>query len=108
MRYLRSLTVAALIILFVPCLRADSLPGTKPLTIEGDFAAQMVDGIHDYLYDESTTTAEQRRKFWKPDFSSADAYAKSVQPNRERLAKILGVVDTRVPARPLEFVASTE
>src|SRR5207253_1835587 len=42
-----------------------------------------------------------------PDYSSAEAYTQSVQPNRERLKKLLGVVDARVPFTALEYVATT-
>src|SRR5262249_41021130 len=33
---------------------------------------------------------------------------KSVQPNRQRLAKLLGVVDPRVPTPTLEYVKTTD
>src|SRR5206468_10594430 len=42
-----------------------------------------------------------------PDFSSPEAYARSVQPNRERLKTILGVVDKRLPSA-MEYVATTD
>jgi dienelactone hydrolase len=89
-------------------LAADPLPGTKPLTTEGDLAAQMVAGIDKYLMRDLEASVKKRQEFWKPDYSSAEAYLKSVEPNRERLRKILGVVDKRLPVRELEYVASTE
>src|SRR5262249_4148048 len=73
------------------------LPGTKPLTMEGDIAAKLVAGVDKFLLREIDRSAEQRAKFWKRDFSSAEAYNKSIQPNRKRLAHILGVRDERVP-----------
>src|SRR5262249_45645013 len=48
-----------------------------------------------------------RKQFWKQDFSSPEAYAKSVAPNRERLRKLLGVIDDRLPVKDLEHVATT-
>ncbi len=63
---------------------ADPLPGTKPLTGSGDLARVMVDGIHKYLDRELAAAPEKR-----------DA----VKPDRERLRKLLGVVDQRVPQR---------
>lgn len=86
---------------------ADSLPGTKPLTGEGDLAMKMVAGIDKYLMRELAASVEKRSQFWKPDFSSVEAYTKSVQPNRERLKKILGVVDPRVPVT-MHYVATTD
>ena len=85
-------------------LRAEPLPETKPLTREGDLAAQMVEGIDKYLMRELAASVEKRKQYWKPDFSSAEAYTKSVQPNRERLKKILGVVDERVSPVVMEYV----
>ncbi|MBM3994527.1 MAG: hypothetical protein FJ303_10305 [Planctomycetes bacterium] len=74
-----------------------SMPGTKLLEGKEDLAKVMVDGIHRYL-DKQTILAEKNRsQLWKPDFSSVDAFNKSVAPNRERLRKMIGVVDKRLP-----------
>lgn len=101
-----SLLVVALLLSVAP-LRAEPLPGTKPLTTEGDLAAQMVEGIDRYLMRELTASVQNRRKRWKPDHSSPEAYLKSIAPNRARLRKILGVVDERVPPR-LEYIATPD
>ena len=90
--------------LTLPAAAAEPLPDTKPLTDEGDLAAKMVEGIGKYLDRATTASVEKRKEFWKPDFSSPEAYPKSVQPNRDRLKKILGVVDERVPFTDLEYV----
>ncbi|HYT94696.1 MAG TPA: hypothetical protein VEL76_38625 [Gemmataceae bacterium] len=93
---------------FVPSLAAQQpLPGTKPLTMQGDLAAQMVAGIDKYLTRELAASVAKRAAHWKQDFSSPEAYAKSVRPNRERLKKMLGVVDQRLPVKELEYVASS-
>src|SRR5262245_53973824 len=86
----------------------DPLPGTAPLTLEGDIAAQMVAGIDKFLLREIELSVGRREKFWKRDFSSPEAYNKSIEPNRQRLAKILGVVDERVPFDAPELVATTK
>src|SRR5438067_9405858 len=83
------------------------LPGTQPLTTEGDIAAQMVAGIDKFLLREIELSVERREKFWKRDFSSPEAYNKSIEPNRQRLKKILGVVDERVPFDAPEIIATT-
>ena len=97
---------------FLPCLAAEKpgepLAGTKPLTMEGDIAAQMVAGIDKFLLREIELSVERREKHWKRDFSSPEAYNKSIEPNRKRLAKILGVVDERVPFDAPELVATTK
>jgi dienelactone hydrolase len=44
-----------------------------------------------FLDREIERAAGEREKFWRRDLSSPEAYAKSVQPNRERLARMLGI-----------------
>jgi dienelactone hydrolase len=89
-------------------LPAASLPGTKELTEKGDLSALMVEGIDKYLMRELEASPERRKTFWKTDNSSPEAWSKSVQPNRERLKTILGVVDERVPFKDLEYVGGPE
>ena len=84
----------------------EPLAGTKPLTMEGDIAAQMVAGIDKFLLREIDLSVERRARHWKRDFSSPEAYNKSIEPNRQRLAKILGVVDERVKFDAPELVAT--
>ena len=84
----------------VSTLHAQPLPGTKPLEMQGDIAKQMVEGIDRYLTRELAASVEKRKAYWKPDYTSAEAYEKSITPNRERLKKILGVVDTRATEMP--------
>jgi dienelactone hydrolase len=86
---------------------SNTVLGTKPLTVAGDLAAEMVEGIREYLIQATADTVGDRSRFWKPDFASARAYEESVAPNRERLRKIVGAVDSRVPAPALQIVASS-
>ncbi|MEW6306674.1 MAG: alpha/beta hydrolase family protein [Verrucomicrobiota bacterium] len=88
-------------------LSAQELPGTKPLTMQGDLSAQMVAGIDKFLLREIDNSIAARQQHWKRDFSSPEAYEKSVAPNRERFRKYIGAVDARVPAGALEFVSTT-
>jgi dienelactone hydrolase len=93
--------------LLVPAAAAEPLPGTQPLAVEGDAAAHMVAGIDTYLDRELAAAVAKRAMSWKPDYSSPEAYARSVAPNRDRLRHILGVVDPRVPIAGVEYVATT-
>jgi dienelactone hydrolase len=88
-------------------LPADPLPETKALTLDGDLAARMVAGIDKYLMRELAASVEKRQGHWKPDYASPEAYARSVQPNRDRLKKVFGVVDARPPFAELEYVGGT-
>src|SRR5438270_11138903 len=99
-----ALVGAALLSITAAAVQAEPLPNTQPLEEKGDLAAKMVEGIGKYLDREAAASIEKRKPFWKPDFSSPEAFAKSVQPNRERLKKILGVVDERVKFADIEYV----
>jgi hypothetical protein len=79
------------------------LPATAPLDWEGEPADRMMDGLHRYIEGKIAESIGRRERLWKRDFSSPEAYAKSVEPNRERLKKILGVVDSRVAVRMERF-----
>ncbi|APW60970.1 hypothetical protein [Paludisphaera borealis] len=91
--------------------RADeppTLPGTAPLMLEGDIAASLVDGVDRFLLRKTAESVARRAGGWKRDFSSHAAYEKSVEPNRKRLAHILGVRDPRTPFDAPELVGTTD
>ena len=79
------------------------LPGTKPLTMTGDITSELVAGVDRFLLKQIDESAAKREKYWKRDFSSPAAYQASVEPNRKRLAHILGVRDARVPAEKQSY-----
>src|SRR6266576_407145 len=92
------LTIAATDLLQAAAIQpVRALPGTQPLTWDGDLAERMMDGAHKYVERIIQESVEARRKYWKRDLSSRAAYEKSVDPNRDRFLKIIGVVDPRVP-----------
>ncbi len=70
-------------------------PATEPLTVEGDLAAEMVAGIDRFLMRELEAIAGRREEYWSPDFTSHERYAASVEPNRQRLREIIGLMDSR-------------
>ena len=82
------------------------LPGTKPLTMTGDIADAMVAGVDRFLLRQTEQSTARRAAYWKRDFRSAAAYNASVEPNRKRLAHILGVRDPRVPLAGPQLVGT--
>jgi dienelactone hydrolase len=92
--------------LALPLAAQTPLPGTAALTGQADFAAQMVDGINDYLVRASSASPGARLAFWKRDSTSVANYERSIAPNRERLKKIIGAVDPRVPVVSMELSAT--
>ena len=80
--------------------------GTTPLTIEGDLASQMVDGIDRFLLKEIENTAATRAERFTVDTSSPEAYEASLKPHREKLAKCLGIRDARLPFAAPEIIVN--
>src|SRR5262249_29737901 len=85
----------ALLALFMVSNVANGQPldGTQPLTMQGDLAAAMVGGIDRYLTGLTTESIANRAGYWKRDYSSWAAYSRSIEPNRERFKRILGLTD---------------
>lgn len=107
-----TLRVIICAVLFVGCFRpvsyAQSPEGTTPLSGDADLASEMVAGIDRFLLKKIGQAAAQRQAFWQYDTSSVEAWQRSIEPNRERLARILGVTDTRVPFAAPEVFATVE
>ncbi|MCC7339052.1 MAG: dienelactone hydrolase family protein [Pirellulaceae bacterium] len=88
-------------------LKGSALQGTTPLTMEGDIAARLVEGVDRFLLQEIERSIALREQHFQRDFTSPVVYQRSLKPNRERLAHILGVRDERPAFDALEFVSST-
>ncbi len=84
------------------------LPGTAKLDWPGDIASRLVDSVDRFLLKELDKSIAGREKHWKRDFSSPAKYNASIEPNRRRLAHILGVRDPRVAFDDLEAVATIQ
>ena len=86
---------------------AQVLQGTEPLNIDGDLAAQMVEGLDGYVSRAIADSIEGRTELWNRDYSSHNAYTESVEPNRARLRKRIGCLDSRLPIEELTYIATT-
>ena len=80
---------------------------TKPLTVEGDIASHLVAGVDRFLLRELSVSIARREQHWSRDFTSHAAYARSVEPNRKRLANIIGLRDERVAFDGLTLASTT-
>jgi len=92
-------------------LRAEDpspLPGTAPLELSGDIASRLVEGVDRFLLAEIEKSVERRAEYWKHDTSSPEKYAASIEPNRRRLAHVLGLRDQRVAPSALELIGTTK
>lgn len=72
--------------------QADPLPGTQELTEKGDFALQMVAGINQFLLQQIEESMHHR----------------PATPDREHLARMLGVMDPRIPFDAPQLIATTK
>ena len=88
---------------FTPARQVSTLPGTQPLTWEGDLSDRMMDGAHRFVERKIERSIQDRPQYWQRDLNSLSNYEKSVEPNRLRFTKIIGVVDARVPVRMERF-----
>lgn len=72
------------------------LPGTAPLVGDADRSAEMRAGFRRFLQRDIDTSIAGRAAHWRRDFSSRPAYERSIEPNRARLRRMIGVVDARI------------
>lgn len=84
------------------------LPGTKPLTMTGDIASELVAGADRFLLRKIDESQAKRARHWRRDVSSPEGYNASIEPNRKRLAHILGARDARVPGVALQCVSTPD
>src|SRR5262245_45577324 len=80
-----------------------TLPGTEPLTLQGDLSEKMMDGGHRFVERKIDESLGNRDRYWNRDFTSRQAYERSVEGNRQRFMKSIGVVDPRVPVTMERF-----
>ena len=68
----------------------------------------MVEGLHRFCDRMLAESVAQRAQRWRRDSSSPEAYAASVEPNRQRLARLIGAVEPRVTTVTMELVGTTD
>lgn len=84
----------------------EPLPGTAPLTMDGDIASNLVAGADRFLSRKLEESTAGRARFWHRDASSPQAWEQSIVTNREWLAHILGARDQRVSPVELTLLAA--
>jgi dienelactone hydrolase len=85
-----------------------TLPGTKPLTMTGDIASQLVAGVDKFLLREIEDSVKNRERFFKRDRTTARNYLDGLEPNRKRLAHILGMRDPRAQFKSPDLVGTVD
>ena len=85
----------------------DVLPGTQKLVLDEPLDVVMVRGISEFAEQEIALSRDRREAHWHRDYSSPEAYEKSIAPNRERLRTYIGAVDERVKDAPTLYEPSS-
>jgi dienelactone hydrolase len=81
-----------------------ALKGTAPLKWkEEDLSERLMDAAHQFVERKIGDAARKRGTFWQHDVSSEQRYTTSIEANRQELARILGVVDLRLPVEMERF-----
>lgn len=83
------------------------LDGTRPLLEQRPLDVVMVEGIDRFALRELENAREQRESQWNYDFTSPQAYEKSLGPYRDRFARLIGAVDDRVEAAGIDLLETT-
>ncbi|MFM1941504.1 MAG: hypothetical protein RI897_486 [Verrucomicrobiota bacterium] len=86
--------------------KIETLTGTVPLEETADLSTKMIEGIDAFLTQITAESVPDRARLWKRDFSSRNAYEQSVNPNRDHLRRILGIVDDRIPNPTLQYTTA--
>ena len=84
------------------------LAGTLPAEAVTNRAERNAAQWDAFLLAQIENTKLQRERFWHRDLSSPVAYAASVRPNRERLARVIGMSDTRNASPHFELLTGLE
>jgi len=79
--------------------------GTEPLTLEGDLASRMVEGLDRFLLGQIEADSRTRSSRLALDLTTAESLQQSLAPQRQKLAKMLGVTDPRLPFAAPEIMA---
>ena len=103
---MRAITLTLIACLFPTLMFAQeapsTLPGTQPLQADKPLDVLMIEGIDRFCLKEIATAREQREARWNRDYSSPEAYEKSLEPYREKFRTIIGVVDKRADGSAFE------
>ncbi len=108
----RNLTLCLMLVTHGPELLCEQiLPGTTLWDDRGsskEAAGSMVEGLHHYLDQRLKSSVNRRERHWNRDLTSPESYSKSVEPNRLRLARMIGAVESRAPDPQMELIATVD
>ena len=89
-----------------PLEAQEPLLGTKLLIIQEPLDEVMVSGIDRFALRELNDSPNRRAARWNRDFSSHEAYIKSIAKNRAQFRTMIGAVDPRMSGTAIELIAT--
>ncbi len=101
------LGLLATAVILGPSAAQTPLSGTDRLLEERPLDVVMVEGIDRFALRELEIAKRKRPSLWTLDYTSSDAYERSLHLFRDRFARLIGVVDNRVKANGIELIATT-
>lgn len=79
---------------------------TKSLELDGDIASTLVSGVDKFLLNQIAEVQKTRGKRWIAEYKAAEDKEKFFKSKREKLARILGVRDERIPFESPELLST--
>jgi dienelactone hydrolase len=86
----------------------EPLPGTEPLTWEGDVAERLVAQADRFLDRQIALVAAQRQRLWRESVASPAAFEGWAEACRQALTAALGLVDPRQAFEAPQLLATTQ
>lgn len=84
------------------------LEGTRVLAPEEDRSIEILEDAHVLIEEKIGKAKLQRSQYWTRDLSSKQAYERSIEPNRKRFMKIIGLEDKAEPLNSFKLVLKDE
>lgn len=82
------------------------LPGTQALVARDGLSEAMQQAVDRFLLKLIGQSGDDRSQYWDRDHSSVESYSRSVEQNRQRFRRLIGVADPREPFVAFERVGS--
>ncbi len=86
----------------------DHLPGSSLLVTQDNLIELSVRQWNEFLLRQIEEGRAARTRYWRRDLSSPEAFERSVQANRDRLRRWIGVVNKRLPNPVFEITGTLE
>lgn len=67
------------------------MQGTKPLPFDKELSYTLLNQAHSFVDKKMAESIKKRPQYWNRNFTSLQAYESSIEPNRKRLRKALGI-----------------